>query len=330
MIFVMALIGAITRLTESGLSIMEWAPFRGTLPPFSETEWVRLFGLYQATDEFKVDNFTMDLAGFKSIFWWEWIHRFWGRAMGLYFGLGLIFFWVRRGLPGWLKPHLLFALVLGGLQGTVGWFMVASGFDDGLTDVSHFRLAAHLAFALILYTYLFVLALKLGWPRKGAHISPPYIRTLSWIGLTCLIITLFSGALVAGLNAGLIYAEWPLMGGDLVPFDYFLTDTASWVQTALNHDTAVQFNHRWFAVAFGIYTLCIAIMVIRNCRSMASAKFWSALLIFIVIFQVLLGISTLVLSVPTMLGAAHQGGAITLLTAYVATIYFLRRQAYKI
>ena len=171
MILSMAGIGAITRLTESGLSIMEWAPITGALPPLSEAEWQRLFALYRQIPEYQQVNAGMDLAAFKSIFWWEYIHRLWGRLIGLVFALPFLWFWWRGRLDRRLTRLLLVALLLGALQGLLGWFMVASGFGDR-TDVSQYRLVAHLGLALVIYGYLFWLALGQLWPRPERSRDP--------------------------------------------------------------------------------------------------------------------------------------------------------------
>ena len=167
MIFLMALVGAITRLTESGLSIMEWAPIRGTLPPLSQAEWERVFALYQEIPEFRHENPGMELDEFKTIFWWEYIHRLLGRLIGVVFLLPFLWFLFRRRIRPGLTPHLVAMFVLGGLQGGLGWFMVASGFAD-LTDVSHYRLTAHLALALLIYGYIFWIAAGAAAPQSGS------------------------------------------------------------------------------------------------------------------------------------------------------------------
>ena len=162
----MAVVGAITRLTESGLSIMEWAPLSGAIPPLSEAEWQRLFAIYQQIPEYRYENLGMSLEEFKTIFWWEYIHRLWGRLLGLVFGLPLIYFWVRGRIRGRLALHLWAILALGALQGFLGWFMVASGFADR-TDVSQYRLVIHLMMAVFLFVYVLMIGLQLIDPRAG-------------------------------------------------------------------------------------------------------------------------------------------------------------------
>lgn len=319
MVFIMAVIGAITRLTESGLSIMEWAPVTGFLPPLSETEWQRLFALYQQTDEFRIDNPGMELTGFKSIFWWEWIHRFWGRLIGLVFGLPLLWFWVRGVLPRWIKPHLIAALFIGGAQGFIGWFMVASGFFDGLTDVSPLRLTLHLMMALLIYGYLILLALKLGWPGKRTRLPQLRLpRITAHFASLLLLLTLITGGLTAGSNAGLIYNEWPGMGGNFVPVDYFIPGLG-WLDNALSNASAIQFHHRWLAAATLLFTGLTGLTLLLS--SFPLMRVTGLLLGAAVCGQFALGIITLYKLVPVWAGALHQAGAITVLTLLLIAIY---------
>ncbi len=319
MIFAMAVIGAITRLTESGLSIMEWAPVTGFLPPFSQTEWERVFALYRTIPEYQLENSGMTLAEFKTIFWWEWLHRLWGRLIGLVFALPMLWFLWRRSLPRWLVPHLWIALVLGGLQGLVGWFMVASGFADR-TDVSHYRLVLHLGLALAIYAYLVVLALRLLEPAAGLPGRHGGLRAGLWGLLALLAITLASGGLVAGLNAGLVYNTYPLMDGDLVPAGY--ATLSPWLENWAENVTAVQFNHRLLAHL----TLLGAFLVWLACRRRLSGGAARALdlLLLVALAQLLLGIWTLLSAVPIWLGAVHQAGAIALLTALMLALHRTR------
>jgi len=204
MVLAMAVIGAITRLTESGLSIMEWAPVTGVLPPLSEAEWERLFALYRQIPEYGQVNAWMDLEAFKTIFWWEYIHRLWGRLIGVVFAVPLAWFWLRGRIDRNLGKKLLIALVLGAAQGLLGWFMVASGFAER-TDVSQYRLTAHLLLALAIYAYLLWLALSVLWPHPEYSDDPaaPALRRALQGLLALVALTVTSGGFVAGLNAGL-------------------------------------------------------------------------------------------------------------------------------
>ncbi|HEY9549208.1 MAG TPA: COX15/CtaA family protein [Kiloniellaceae bacterium] len=322
MVLAMAVIGAITRLTESGLSIMEWAPLSGALPPLSQAEWERLFDLYRQIPEYRQVNAGMDLAAFKTIFWWEYIHRLWGRLIGLVFVLPLAWFWLRGRIERPLARKLLIALALGGAQGLLGWFMVASGFA-GRTDVSQYRLTAHLVLALAIYGYLFWLALGVLWPRpeRSRDGAVPALRRALWLLLALVAVTIASGGFVAGLNAGLTYNTFPLMDGDLIPRGYALL--SPWIANLFENIAAVQFNHRLLAVS--TVTVAMVLWPWSLTRSLPpAAQLGFAALAILALVQLALGITTLLLVVPVALGALHQAGAVLVLTATLWTLYHLR------
>ena len=319
MVFAMAVIGAITRLTESGLSIMEWAPVTGILPPLSQAEWERIFELYRQIPEYRLQNAGMSLAEFKTIFWWEWVHRFWGRLIGVVFLLPFLWFLLRRRIPVGLTPHLVAVFLLGGLQGALGWFMVASGFAER-TDVSQYRLAAHLGLALIIYGYLFWLWLGLVAPversREGGRLRGPLLALLALLALP-----LVAGALVAGNKAGLTYNTFPLMDGRLVPQGYGRLEPylLNWFENV----AAVQFNHRWLATLTVLAALAVAVWGLN--RPLAAGQRQALILLAgAALVQWLLGVSALLAAVPVWLGALHQAGAILLLTALLNCLYRLR------
>jgi len=322
MVLAMAVIGAITRLTESGLSIMEWAPLSGALPPLSQAEWERLFALYQQIPEYQQVNAWMDLEAFKTIFWWEYIHRLWGRLIGVVFAVPLAWFWLRGRIDRPLGRKLLVALALGAAQGALGWFMVASGFAER-TDVSQYRLTAHLLLALAIYGYLFWLALSVLWPRpeRSRDGAAPLLRRALWGLLALVSITIASGGFVAGLNAGLTYNTFPLMDGELIPRGYALM--TPWTANLFENVTAVQFNHRLLAVTTVAVTLALWLWSLSRTLAPAAQMGFAALAILALI-QLALGITTLLLVVPVTLGALHQAGAVLVLTATLWTLYHLR------
>lgn len=336
LILAMAVIGAITRLTESGLSIMEWAPLSGALPPLSQEEWKRLFTLYQTIPEYQQINRGMELAEFKSIFWWEYIHRLWGRLIGLAFALPLAYFWLRNRLPDGSKPHLLALLFLGGMQGAVGWYMVASGFADR-TDVSHYRLTLHLMIAVGIYCYIFWLALTLKQEQFQSKRNTATTNTLPsgsiTIRLTGLLVistllTITSGGFVAGLNAGLIYNSFPLMEGQIIPPSYH--SHLPWYLNSFENHAAVQFHHRLLA----LFTAALALLSAGLCllgkqTTTGKAKWAAATVLLAAIGQVKLGIMTLLLVVPIPLAAAHQAGALVLLTASLYLLFQLRKNQHN-
>ena len=253
MLLVMIVLGGATRLTGSGLSIMEWAPLLGALPPWSNAEWDRLFKLYQAIPQYSLVHEGFGLAGFKQIFWLEWTHRLWGRVIGLAFALPLAMFVirgaVRRGL--WLRLGVF--LVLGGLQGAVGWFMVASGFAENSTAVSAYRLVAHLALALTLYAAILWTALGVLRPGPRRLATGPGFRRL--LGASCVLIglTILAGGFVAGLHAGLVYNSFPWMGDGLAPPDYGALQP--FIRNLTENVAAVQFDHRLLATLTGLAVL---------------------------------------------------------------------------
>lgn len=317
LVFAMAIIGAVTRLTESGLSIMEWNVFAGTFPPLSEAEWVRLFEVYKLTGEYQKQHLSaLDMSGFKQIFWWEYIHRLWGRLIGMAFLIGLIVFTIVRLRGGWsehkwLMPHAIAGFLLICFQGFLGWYMVSSGFDTELVDVSAYRLAAHLGLAVVIFIYFIGLGAR---ARLGAagRISARTLLNLPSLLVLLIFLTLLSGAFVAGLNAGLIYNEFPTMGGTLVPADYQQSGLP-WFRNPFENPAAAQLHHRAFASVAALVVIIAAIAIIRAAQSTPSVRFWAGAALVVVVGQYLLGVVTLLYAVPIPLGAAHQGGALTLL-----------------
>ncbi|MDB5491790.1 MAG: Heme synthase, cytochrome oxidase biosis protein Cox15-CtaA [Micavibrio sp.] len=300
MVFAMAVIGAVTRLTESGLSITEWKPISGALPPLGQAAWQHQFDLYKQSPEFAAKHFWMDLEDFKKIFFWEWLHRLWGRSIGLVYALPLLWFWVRKQIPSGYGWKLVALLALGGLQGFVGWFMVKSGLVDR-PSVSHFRLAVHLSLALFLYAAMVWVGLDLRRSppdRDESRMDLSRLVLAGWGLLTLLSVTIVWGAFVAGLKAGLIYNTFPLMGDGLIPPDFGSAFTAA---------PGVQFTHRVLAMATLTGTLAYASATRRVNR-------FAPYLAAMVVVQVGLGIATLLSVVNIGLATLHQAGAITLLT----------------
>ena len=250
MLLVMVALGGATRLTGSGLSIMEWAPLMGTLPPLSEAEWQRLYALYQQVPQYSLVNQGFGIEGFKGIFWLEWTHRLWGRLIGIAFLLPLIWFAVRGAIDGRLARRLGLLFLLGGLQGAIGWFMVASGFAADSTAVSPYRLVVHLTMALVLYSVIFWTALGLWRDAAPARVqpAPPALRRLSVAVLHLVALTVLAGGFVAGMRAGLTYNTFPLMDDRVVPEGYWAMPG---LRNLAENIPAVQFNHRLLATRHG-------------------------------------------------------------------------------
>jgi len=324
MIYIMIVIGGLTRLTESGLSIVEWRPFTGIIPPLTETDWQALFEQYKQYPEFQKVNPDMTLAGFQAIFWLEYVHRLWGRLIGVAFLVPFVWFLLRGRIDRALAPRLAIIFVLGGLQGALGWYMVQSGLVDR-PDVSQYRLAAHLAFALALYGYLMWLVFGLlARPRVPAGRVPGWLGPAAGAAFALVCLTIVAGAFVAGLDAGLIYNEFPLMGGGLAPPDLFAMEPA-W-KNFFENPSAVQFMHRVLAVltAAAVVLLWLGTRlggVAPRLRASASVLMAAAAL------QVLLGISTLLLFVPLYLASLHQATAVLVFTAAIWLLHEIRMAA---
>lgn len=294
MVFAMAVIGAITRLTESGLSMVEWRPLMGAIPPLSEAEWERVFALYQQTPQYQKVTFGMEMAEFKSIFFWEWFHRLWGRMIGLIYALPLVFFWVKGMIPHGYKKPLIGFLILGGVQGVMGYIMVLSGLQNDPV-VSHYKLAAHLFLAFLVFCFLVWYTLRLS---PGVTPLPTSFckRRHGWVALGLLTLTLIWGAFVAGTDAGMIYNTWPHMGqGRFMPGDMWFLNPA-WVNPFENA-AAIQFTHRWLAA---LTLLAVGAFAWRT-RAFALGG--------MVMIQFGLGIATLLTQVDLHLAATHQAGA---------------------
>jgi heme a synthase len=244
LVFTMVVVGGITRLTESGLSITEWKPVSGALPPLSDAAWAAEFAKYQATPEYQEINKGMSLAAFKFIYFWEWVHRLLGRVIGLAFALPLLWFAVRRAIPKGYGWRLFALLALGGLQGTIGWWMVKSGLSER-TDVSHYRLAVHLLTALFILGGLVWTALDLKALAQNPAAKPARMTGLGMGVFAVLFVQLLFGAYTAGLNAGQIASTWPLMNGHFIPEG--IGYAGGWLATLTNDPFLIHFIHRWWA-----------------------------------------------------------------------------------
>ena len=322
MILLMIGLGGATRLTGSGLSIMEWAPVTGVLPPLSEAEWRRLYHLYEQIPQYHLVNQGFGLAGFKQIFWLEWVHRLWGRLIGFAFIIPLAWLWMRGAVPRRLVPRLVLLFVLGGLQGAVGWFMVASGFLPDSTAVSPFRLEVHLALALVLYAALLWTGLGALHPLPRTD-APKQLRRLAAAVVALVSVTILAGGIVAGLHAGLDYNTFPLMDGRLVPQGY--AALTPFPRNLVENVAAVQFDHRLLATATA---LLVAALVVTGLRLAPPGLARAAVVALgaAVAAQYLLGVMTLLWVVPVGLAVAHQMTAVLVLTAALVLLHALRRQ----
>ncbi|HEY4137329.1 MAG TPA: COX15/CtaA family protein [Casimicrobiaceae bacterium] len=308
-VFAMVVVGGVTRLTHSGLSITEWQPIVGTVPPVTDAQWQEAFGKYQLTPEYRQVNAAMTLAEFKGIFWWEYFHRLLGRAIGLVFLIPLVGFVAARRIPIALAVKLAFIFGLGALQGALGWYMVQSGLVDD-PRVSPFRLTAHLGLALAIFAALLWTALSLRAPQRAALSASAQRKTRRLaFGLAALVfVMVLSGGFVAGIRAGLAYNTFPLMNGRVVPAEILMLDPA-WTNFFWNMAT-VQFDHRLLALIVAIVTIVLW-RRLNTTADLPSLAVWGGrLLLGMVAIQIALGIATLLYVVPLPLAALHQGGAI--------------------
>ena len=321
MLLVMIALGGATRLTGSGLSIMEWAPVTGALPPLSDAAWRHLFALYRAIPQYQLLHPGMGLAGFKAIFWLEWVHRLWGRLLGLVFFVPLVWLWATGRIERRLRPRLAVVFALGGLQGLIGWFMVASGFLPDSTGVSPYRLVIHLSLALVLYAAILWTALGVLRPHPAlARNAAPVLRRLA-LGLTIAVaLTIIAGGFVAGTHAGLIYNTFPLMGGHLAPDDYWRLPLA---ENFFENPAAVQFDHRVLATVSAVLAVVTVILGLRSART-RPVRVALVCLGATVAVQYALGVATLLWVVPVPLAVAHQVNAALVLTAALAVLHGLR------
>ncbi len=318
MVFLTMVVGGVTRLTHSGLSIVEWKPLIGALPPLSHADWLDLFAKYQQTPEFIKRNHDMTLDGFQFIFWWEWAHRLIGRLIGVVFFLPYVWFLVRGQLRGALAGKVFGFFILGGLQGAMGWYMVKSGLVDD-PRVSQYRLAAHLGLAFLIFGLMGWTGLDLLRQRSSTPTATFTQRLGNWL-VALVFIMVLSGALVAGIHAGLAYNTFPLMNGDFVPPEILMVEPL-WLNFFTNMAT-VQFDHRLIAwLLMGL----IPWFAWRIWRETPAARPAAVALTLWLAVQVGLGIATLLLQVPVALGAAHQAGAMVLFGLLLWANHSIRR-----
>ena len=318
MVYAMILIGGATRLTDSGLSITEWEPLKGALPPFGEAAWLAEFDKYKQTAEFQQQNYNMSLAEFQYIYWWEWGHRLFGRLIGLVAIAGLVWFAAKRWLSRKWLVRLIILIALGGLQGFIGWWMVASGIGDtDRLDVAPYRLMTHFGLALLIIAVTAWYWLDLGeQPRREVG------QRLRVVALALLILTslqMLTGALVAGLDAGRTYTDWPLMAGELIPSHY--VDPQLGARSLFEGRAATQFNHRFFA-----YTLWALALVGAYLARGSSVSRGFNLVAALVSVQALWGILTLINAAPLPIALVHQGLGVVVLLSAVWLVWVTRSE----
>ncbi len=322
-VFTMIMVGGATRLTQSGLSMVDWKPISGIIPPLSVEEWQAEFDAYRQYPEYKLINKGMSLDEFKSIFYWEYGHRVLGRLIGLIFFIPMMYFFIRKKVKPELKLPLIGLFILGGLQGLMGWYMVKSGLVSE-PEVSHLRLTAHLTLALIIIAALCWVAWGLMRPQKLSQTAalPSGLYRLSWAIFGLIFIQLMLGALVAGLKAGFAYNTWPLMGAAFIPEGLYAFSPL-W-HSILDHTMTVQFNHRMVAYAVFLSVLGLVYYVHRH-NMVAPIKQAAWIVFAAVCAQIIIGIFTLIYVVPVSLGVLHQGGGVLVMLSMLFFLHQCRR-----
>lgn len=320
LVALIVIVGGATRLTESGLSITEWRPVAGTLPPLSADAWNAEFAKYREIPQYRQVNEGMSLAQFKVIYWWEWTHRLLGRLIGFAFAVPLAFFWLTGRVGGRLGRRLLVILALGGLQGAIGWWMVTSGLTERVS-VAPYRLATHLSLAFLIFATIVWVAVGLR-PRPEPEASPA-VRGSAWIVMGCIFLQAFLGAIVAGLDAGMTFNTWPLMDGRIVPpLDSLLAMEPAW-RNLFESPMTAQFAHRMAAYLLLLLAL-VHMLIARRQGGVASMR--AGVLFLLVLLQAMLGVLTLIHVTPIGLALAHQFGALLVIGHAVAHLRRLTPQ----
>jgi heme a synthase len=322
MTFLMILIGGLTRLTDSGLSMVDWKPILGILPPLTEKDWLNNFQAYQNSPEFQIVNHNMNMTEFKYIYWWEWFHRFFARFLGVMFMIPMIFFIVKKKISINLFKSLLILFSFGLFQAVVGWWMVKSGLNEN-PYVSPYRLAFHLTNAIIIISILFWLTLN-SYDNFSIKLFPSSnIEILIFFNFLLLIITIISGAFMAGSSAGQSYNTYPFMNGKIFPNDYFLKDNI--IRNFFENTVAINFNHRWFATLCFINIIILTIYL-KLIIKIKKQNFQILLILVFVTMQFLLGIMSLLSNVKIYLASMHQVNSILLLCSLIYIYYSIKKE----
>ena len=320
LVLIMIIIGGLTRLTESGLSIVDWKPIVGIIPPLSYSSWAEVFNKYKLSPEFKIVNSSMTLDEFKYIFWWEWFHRFFARCLGIVFILPFIYFYLKKKLDNYLSFTLIIIFIFGLIQAIIGWWMVKSGLVDN-PYVSAYRLSIHLGIALVIFSILLWLSLTYYYGKEKNYNRPKFIKNLFHISLMLIFLTIISGGFMAGTDSGKSFNTFPLMNEQFFPDDYFLNEYG-W-KNIFENTIAINFNHRWLAIFTFVF---ISSLILYLMKKDNYNKFSLLLVLFVLFIQIFLGILTLIYSVPLNFAILHQTNATFLLASM---IFAYHRLIYK-
>jgi cytochrome c oxidase assembly protein subunit 15 len=317
LLFAMVIVGGATRLTDSGLSITEWQPLLGAIPPLTEVHWLEAFEKYKQIPQYTLVNEGMSLSEFKAIYWWEWAHRFLGRFIGVAFFVPLVFFWLRGAIPAGLKPRLIALFLLGGAQGALGWYMVQSGLAERI-DVSQYRLTAHLGLAVLIYGAILWVAFGLG--AKSRRIAAGRgLKFAAAIFAALIFLQFLAGGFVAGTDAGLSHNTWPLIDGQIIPNGLLAMDP--WYLNLFENVLTVQFNHRMLGYLIAVAAVFNLWLAFR--ASDAQAKRLALVAAAIVTAQIALGVFALLTQLQIGLALAHQAGALILLAFALYQLHVL-------
>ncbi len=312
LVVIMIAVGGLTRLTDSGLSITEWKPVTGAMPPMSETAWTEEFDKYRAIPEYQLQNKGMSLAEFKVIYWWEWGHRQLGRVIGLVWAAGFVFFLATRKIPPSWTPRLLFIGALGGLQGFIGWWMVSSGLQEGMLDVASYRLATHLGLAFVIFGFIAWYIYRLGRSQadllQARRSGDGGLTRLSSVLVAFAFLQIIIGALVAGIDAGRAYPDWPLMAGGFLPPQPF--DLVPLWRNFFEDDGLVQFMHRMAGYLLFLFGMLVWLRARRSANQ--HTRFAFNAVMAVMLLQMVLGIVTVIYSAPWHIAIVHQFGAVIL------------------
>ncbi len=317
MVLLMIIVGGLTRLTESGLSMVDWRPIMGTLPPLNNESWIEVFDNYKKSPEFLIINNYMTLNEFKYIFWWEWAHRFLARCLGVVFLIPFVYFLFKKSLSNKLIISVMIVLCFGILQAVVGWWMVKSGLVDN-PYVSSYRLAFHLFIAMIIFTMLFWISISVIYNKEKNYNASKLLKHLFHFSLFLIFLTIISGAFMSGSDAGKSFNTYPLMDERLFPEEYYI-NSYGWLNIFENI-VAINFNHRWLATFTFLFVTSVIIYALFS-KKFESNKISLYLALFFIFFQFLLGILTLIYGVPIFFASLHQTNSVLLLGSMLFSYY---------
>ena len=328
MVLAIIVIGGLTRLTDSGLSMTDWRPLLGVIPPLNEDSWQKVFEMYKLTPEFKIVNKNMNIEEFKYIFWWEWFHRIFARMIGIVFLVPLIYFFFKKQISSNLYKRLIVVFIFGLFQAFVGWWMVKSGLSEN-PYVSPYRLTFHLLNALIIFSMLLWISMDYGYSIKIKFVSKPFTSDFYiFVSIILIFLTIASGGFMAGTNSGQSFNTFPLMNGKIFPDDYHMEDYG--IYNIFENTVAINFNHRWLSILVFIYIVFICFKFIKfNNKNISSKLVY--LIIFFLTLQVLLGVVTLLTNVYLPLASMHQTNSILLLSTLLISYhqFKLRKDIYE-